>query len=338
MRPTQAGQPHATPRQSRPSHAEGATRPDYASEPPGASRPGYPSQPPGVSRPGYPSQPPGAARPGYAGDARSGQTEEITRANYAAGTRPGQTDEAAQTGRIRPGQTAAHAGYPTDARPGPADGVYQPGHAGPPAEDATRTGRAGPVGWRPPTSPPPGAAAMRTVPHPEVVRQRPIQDDDRLLPVPVERPKRRTSWQPLALIAVRVAGILVAVGVVVATLPRGDNGAAPGPAASSTLASSPPSATATASPVGGAPENVKLRDNRDSVSLTWSYPKNSEGPVLISGGRAGQEQRAFQQLPAGTTDYVVYGLNNSQDYCFTVAVVYTVDRVAASKPLCTKRK
>nr|BFE69243.1 hypothetical protein GCM10020092_025440 [Actinoplanes digitatis] len=82
---------------------------------------------------------------------------------------------------------------------------------------------------------------------------------------------------------------------------------------------------------------MTLKDNRDSVSLTWRYPKGSEGPVLISGGRTGQEQRAFQQLPAGTTDYVVYGLNKQIDYCFTVAVVYTVDQVAASKPVCTRR-
>jgi hypothetical protein len=87
-----------------------------------------------------------------------------------------------------------------------------------------------------------------------------------------------------------------------------------------------------------APTDVKLQDNRDSVSLTWRYPKGSEGPVLISGGRTGQEQRAFQQLPAGTTDYVVYGLNRQNNYCFSVAVVYTVDQVAASKAVCTKRK
>jgi hypothetical protein len=73
------------------------------------------------------------------------------------------------------------------------------------------------------------------------------------------------------------------------------------------------------------------------VSLTWRYPKGAEGPVLISGGRAGQETRAFQQLPAGTADYVVYGLNERSDYCFTVTVVYTTDRVATTKPICTKR-
>jgi hypothetical protein len=150
----------------------------------------------------------------------------------------------------------------------------------------------------------------------------------------------------MALIAVLVVGILVAGAIVVAMLVRNGNddpsGAPPPPVASVPAASGPTSTSPSPSPspsaVSGAPVNVKLRDNRDSVSLTWSYPKDSEGPVLISGGRAGQEQRAFQQLPAGTTDYVVYGLNNTQDYCFTVAVVYTVDRVAASKPLCTNRK
>jgi hypothetical protein len=188
------------------------------------------------------------------------------------------------------------------------------------------------------------------VPHPDVVRQRPGRPDgwqpdggtDHRLPVPVERPEKRTSWRPLALVAVLLAGIVVAAGVVAATLPRGGDGnkaAAPAPTTSAAVPTAPPtSARASASAVSGAPINVKLRDNRDSVSLTWGYPKGSEGPVLISGGRSGQEQRAFQQLPAGTTDYVVYGLNASTDYCFTVAVVYTVDRVAASKPVCTKRK
>jgi hypothetical protein len=59
--------------------------------------------------------------------------------------------------------------------------------------------------------------------------------------------------------------------------------------------------------------------------------------VLISGGRTGQEARAFQQLPAGSADYVVYGLNERADYCFTVAVVYSADSVAASPSVCTRR-
>jgi hypothetical protein len=87
----------------------------------------------------------------------------------------------------------------------------------------------------------------------------------------------------------------------------------------------------------GAPADLRLRDNRDSVSLDWDYPKGAEGPVLISGGRQGAGTSAFQTLPAGSTNYVVYGLNEGLDYCFTVAVAYTTNKVAASAPLCTHR-
>ncbi|BCJ55365.1 hypothetical protein Asp14428_68400 [Actinoplanes sp. NBRC 14428] len=140
-----------------------------------------------------------------------------------------------------------------------------------------------------------------------------------------------------------VAGVAAAAAVVAVTLPRGDRaGGVAGPPAAATSPAQGSAATAAPSPEVSvdalAPIGVKLRDNRDSVSLTWRYPKGSEGPVLISGGREGQEQRAFQQLPAGTTDYVVYGLNERLDYCFTVAVVYTVDKVAASRPACTNRR
>jgi hypothetical protein len=82
---------------------------------------------------------------------------------------------------------------------------------------------------------------------------------------------------------------------------------------------------------------VVLRDSPGGVTLQWRYPRDSEGPVLISGARTGQAQRAFQQLPAGSTSYVVYGLNERADYCFTVSVVYSVDSVVASRPVCTAR-
>ena len=71
--------------------------------------------------------------------------------------------------------------------------------------------------------------------------------------------------------------------------------------------------------------------------MSWVYPKGAEGPVVISGGRAGQERRVFQQLSAGSSDYIVYGLNEQLDYCFTVAVVYSTERVASSAPVCTAR-
>jgi hypothetical protein len=112
----------------------------------------------------------------------------------------------------------------------------------------------------------------------------------------------------------------------------------PAPAASSPAAAAPAKPT-TRPPKAdpGAPTAVKLRDSRDSVLLQWTYPKNSEGPVLVSGGRAGQPQKPFQQLPAGSADYVVYGLNEQLNYCFTISVAYGTNNIARSVPVCTKR-
>jgi hypothetical protein len=166
-----------------------------------------------------------------------------------------------------------------------------------------------------------------------------VTPPDRRLPVPVDKPPPRGSWQPLVLVAMLVAGIAVAAAVVIATLPRANGGTTPPPV---TTSSAPPSRSAPPATrpadAGAPPAGVRLRDSGDSVSLDWTYPKGAEGPVLISGGRKGQERRVFQQLPAGTTSYVVYGLSEQLDYCFTVAVVYTVDHVASSRPFCTARK
>ena len=197
--------------------------------------------------------------------------------------------------------------------------------------------------WPPDSLPPAAYPPEEYPPGPRLpVEQSAVSVVDRRLPVPVERPDRHSARQALVLAGVLVAGIAAAAAIVIATLPD-DNArpaAAPSAGATTPASPSPPAASASVRPTNAAvaPTDVKLRDNRDSVSLTWRYPKGSEGPVLISGGRTGQEQRAFQQLPAGTTEYVVYGLNRQNNYCFSVAVVYTVDQVAASEAVCTKRK
>jgi hypothetical protein len=164
---------------------------------------------------------------------------------------------------------------------------------------------------------------------------------DRRLPVPVEPAEPTSSRRPFVLTAVLVAGIGVAAAVVAATLPRGEPAIPPPSTASAAAPTSPaasgPAASGPAASGPAGPAEVRLRDNRDSVTLTWRYPKGAEGPVLISGGRSGELQRAFQQLPAGSADYVVYGLNEQLDYCFTVAVVHGTDKVAASQAVCTAR-
>jgi hypothetical protein len=166
--------------------------------------------------------------------------------------------------------------------------------------------------------------------------------------VRTERPTGRRR-QPFLLVAVLIAGIAVAIAVVALTLPDANGATGPQPTVGPTIPTSAPARVSASASAGasattsvpaanpGAPAQVKLRDNRDSVALTWAYPTGAEGPVLVSGGRTGQPLRAFQQLPAGTTDYMVYGLNDTQNYCFTVAVAYSTDRIAASAPVCTQR-
>jgi hypothetical protein len=111
------------------------------------------------------------------------------------------------------------------------------------------------------------------------------------------------------------------------------------PRAGSTPSGSPaPGTPPGPAPPGAPPGGLTLRDNRDSVTLAWTYPAAAEGPVIVSGGRSGQEPRAFQELPAGTRSYIVYGLNKSLNYCFTVAVVYSADVVGRAKPVCTARR
>jgi hypothetical protein len=177
-------------------------------------------------------------------------------------------------------------------------------------------------------------------------------NSERRLPARIDRPGPRRR-QPFLLAAVLVAGVAAAAAVVALTLPDANGAVGPTPSVAATPGATgpgtagpsarPSAAVSSAAPANppaadpGAPRNVRLTDRRDSVSLQWAYPSDSEGPVLVSGGRTGQRPRAFQQLPAGTTDYVVYGLNEQQNYCFTVAVAYSTDRIATSAPVCTKR-
>lgn len=88
---------------------------------------------------------------------------------------------------------------------------------------------------------------------------------------------------------------------------------------------------------GGPPSGLMLRDDRAGVTLTWTYPADADGPVLVSGGPAGEPARAMDTLAPGATSYTVRGLPERADYCFTVAVVHETQAVAQSAPICTSR-
>jgi hypothetical protein len=217
------------------------------------------------------------------------------------------------------------------AAPGDLSGRHARADTPPPlpggrAPDYGPDGRPQPVGS--------AAASTRTLP----------PNSERRLPVRKETPGPLRSRQPFILAAVLVGGVAAAAAVVLLTLPDADGAVGPSapvttPPVSTASAAAPAASATTSVPPAdpGAPTTVKLRDNRDSVTLTWHYPKGAEGPVLISGGRTGQPQRAFQQLSAGADNYVVYGLNDAQNYCFTISVAYATDHIANSTPVCTKR-
>ena len=82
---------------------------------------------------------------------------------------------------------------------------------------------------------------------------------------------------------------------------------------------------------------MSLDDAPDGITLHWAYPTGATGAVVVSAGRTGQQARPIAQLPAGTDNYVVYGLNPTGDYCFVVGVAYPAGVVGRAKPVCTDR-
>ncbi|WLS45438.1 tetratricopeptide repeat protein [Micromonospora profundi] len=179
----------------------------------------------------------------------------------------------------------------------------------------------------------------------------------RLLPVPVHRapPPPRNRLVPVLVAGVVV--VLLGTAAVIAGVARVGDGDDKPPAPATGSPSAGPTSpgapdTSGAAPGGGAPAStpppaavpgtppgsVTLRDNRDNITLRWTYPAGGEGPVIISAGRAGQDKTAIATLPAGADTYIVYALNRANDYCFTVAVVWSTDSVAPADQVCTNRR
>ncbi len=167
----------------------------------------------------------------------------------------------------------------------------------------------------------------------------PLTDTDvrlaRLLPVPIPRAEAASSQQAkINVVALVLAALMVAaVGIVALTRGRGTPVAAP---AASAAAPASTGAVARAPAGPPAPTGLRLRDGGERVTLTWTNPPGTPGPVEVAAGRAGQQPRPFQQLPAGSDSHVVFSLKADVDYCFTVSVLLP-DRVGTSAPICTDR-
>ncbi|MET8835829.1 tetratricopeptide repeat protein [Micromonospora sp. NPDC004540] len=256
---------------------------------------------------------------------------------------PPTLDDPVETPLYRPPDRAADAAHvPTPRTPPEADDEAFADYPWPPEEPAEEP-------WRPGESALPPTVVGLADSEPAGVRRVSQADEpeepSRHLPVHVPRPpaaeRRRTPWLPLVVAGVVVALLLGTIAVI-AGVSRVDDRRGPAPAptghdSSAGPTTGPPSAAPAASP-GTPPGRLALTDRRDSIVLSWTYPAGAEGPVVVAGGRAGQPQRTFLSLPAGSVDYIAYGLDRTTDYCFTVAVVWSTDTVARTTPVCTKRR
>ncbi|PTA44212.1 tetratricopeptide repeat protein [Micromonospora sp. RP3T] len=247
---------------------------------------------------------------------------------------------------------------PADPRRQPADQSWragepaeQPWRVGEPAEQPWRAGEPAEQPWPPAEDAVPPTVVGLTADAPPGVRRVPSAPapSSRYLPVHVPRPpatpRRERQWLPLAVLGVVVALLLGTIAVI-AGVSRvdGDRDTPAAPSGGPPSSGPPPASarpTASARPAaspGTPPGRFALTDRRDSIVLSWTYPAGAEGPVVVAGGRAGQPQHTFATLPAGSGDYIAYGLDRTTDYCFTVALVWSTDTVARAAPVCTKRR
>lgn len=144
----------------------------------------------------------------------------------------------------------------------------------------------------------------------------------------------RTGWPraPLTAIALVVTAALMG-GAIAAIVAFNTTRHEASPAAHRAPSTSP-SPAATGYP---APTNVRIRDDRTAITLTWSDPSGGKVRFLIAGGRADRGPSPLQSLRPGETTYTLSGLSPSVDYCFLVAAVYSAEHTVPSSLVCTQR-
>jgi hypothetical protein len=87
----------------------------------------------------------------------------------------------------------------------------------------------------------------------------------------------------------------------------------------------------------GAPRSVQLDDAGTSVTLRWSDSTGGRVQFIIFGARTGQQTKVMGRELQGQTSHVIEGLNPSADYCFVVAAAVSVETLASSDRVCTRR-
>jgi hypothetical protein len=151
-------------------------------------------------------------------------------------------------------------------------------------------------------------------------------------PVPGPAEDRHRTRLPLFVLAVVAIAALVAVAVIaVITFLR------PAPHAAPQAQDSPGASATNPSLAASAPSGLKLRDDGDTVTLTWTDPSAGTVPFFVEVGQAGGQLRLYGRLAPGETTYPVVGLNPKLDYCFSVVAVYSTTLLAPSSLVCTRR-
>jgi hypothetical protein len=155
-------------------------------------------------------------------------------------------------------------------------------------------------------------------------------------PVKARNPARAKAIGVVAMATVAAAAIsLVAVSMLAAgdeKPSQAEGGSSPAPAVEVK-----PSAAPVAEPSGPV-ANLRLVDNGDTIQVSWAYPANARGPIIVSAAPAGEPMKALQSLPAGTESFTLPGLNPDRNYCVTVAIAYRSDHIVMASPACTSRK
>ncbi len=86
------------------------------------------------------------------------------------------------------------------------------------------------------------------------------------------------------------------------------------------------------------PQAVAIESwNEGEVALTWTAAEDSEGLRYIVFAQRVGDEKAEALNPEGTTatEFTAAGLIPTEDYCFTVGVLRSVDEVPMSEPVCT---
>jgi hypothetical protein len=185
--------------------------------------------------------------------------------------------------------------------------------------------------YLPPPAPPP--PANLAPPPPQLLRP-PPQPAPRKIKPPPDPAKRKALGVIVFGTLAAVAVGLVAVAILASGTPETPAGARSSEQPRQASAAPPDTAAQPSGPVA----NLKLVDNGDNATVTWVYPANAKGPIVISAAVAGEPMRPMQSLPAGTESYILPGLNPDRDYCVTVTIAYSPEHMVMASPVCTGRR